>query len=623
MKPKVIEKLKAFFIDKKLRKDRQTIEHYVQRDDSLYHTDIITKLLDSVDVYKSNMQIGGDVYTDVEFFDSFSPKKDNNTLFNVFVDKSINLNGGKNFARRIFENPLCNVDTLNARIECLKNEECKSIDKDDELWKDMNKYEPNVIWLFEEREQHVEDLMNIVYFRLFFLKSLNNSPGAITWYNIYRIILSPLIGILSPIVYFFIPYLILVWKFKFNMDFKTYLKIMYHTLTSSSMSLLTNQGSSLKYVSIISNLFTLIFYFQGIFNSIEISKTLHRLCKVIIDKFNGVIKYLKSAQTLITKYWDDTILDSFIKTSPGIFKSFDDEETYLNDLKVLDFSYFTNFGKQLHSYKFVNKDIVKSILLKSYVLDFIRGCILFKTNKKFGYVEYDVTSSIPKTEIKSLRHPCLDTQKVVGNDCILGPQNMIITGPNAGGKSTFIKSILINTLLSQIIGITTSDSCITTLYKNITSQINIPDCKGYESLFEAEMHRCAKNLDLLSKSNEDSDQSNQNFTLIAMDEIFNSTNPVEGIAGAYAIAKKISTYTNCILIFTTHYVYLTKLEKLPAARFLNYRMNIINKNENIIFPYKLARGFSRQYIALELLRKNGFDEEIIEDAIKIKNKLTA
>jgi hypothetical protein len=152
------------------------------------------------------MHIGDNVYTDIEFFDSFSPK-DNNTLFNVFTtDQNINLNGGKSFSKKILEKPLCNYDVLNSRIEYLKNKEVNLISGDTELWNDMKKYEPNILWLFEEREQHIEDLMNIVYFRLFFLKSLNNSPRAITMYNIYRIIISPLIGILSPIVYFLIPF---------------------------------------------------------------------------------------------------------------------------------------------------------------------------------------------------------------------------------------------------------------------------------------------------------------------------------------------------------------------------------------------------------------------------------
>jgi DNA mismatch repair ATPase MutS len=106
-----------------------------------------------------------------------------------------------------------------------------------------------------------------------------------------------------------------------------------------------------------------------------------------------------------------------------------------------------------------------------------------------------------------------------------------------------------------------------------------------------------------------------------MDEIFNSTNPVEGIAGAYAIAKKMSEYPNCVLLFTTHYIYLTKLKR--TGNFTNYRMNIVRdpQTNEIQYPYILSRGISKQYIALDLLKKNGFDEDVIAEALLIKDKL--
>jgi DNA mismatch repair protein MutS len=212
----------------------------------------------------------------------------------------------------------------------------------------------------------------------------------------------------------------------------------------------------------------------------------------------------------------------------------------------------------------------------------------------------------------------LDYDKVVKNDIFLDNEkpNAILTGPNAGGKSTFVKSLLINALLAQTVGISVASHAEVTPFSVISSQINIPDCKGYESLFEAEMYRCKNKLDLLQKHTGDSK------CLFVMDEIFNSTNPVEGIAGAYAIAKKISEHTNCILVFTTHYVYLTKLRK--TGRFGNLKMNVERTTDGqISYPYKLSKGVSKQYIALDLLKKNGFDEDIITQAVSIKDRLVA
>jgi DNA mismatch repair protein MutS len=292
------------------------------------------------------------------------------------------------------------------------------------------------------------------------------------------------------------------------------------------------------------------------------------------------------------------------------------EEEYVGKLEVLEFSLYKNFGKQLHTYMTFDKDIIKSILLKVYIIESLKSVSTFKNDFGLSFAKFDITSSTPVLAINGVFHPCIDIQKVVKNNvCFKGNDNAIITGPNAGGKSTFVKSLLINVLLCQTIGIASAVECTMTPFYNINSQINIPDSKGYESLFEAEMYRCKEKLDILKRTPENK------FSIFVMDEIFNSTNPVEGISGAYAIAKKISQYSNCLLVFTTHYIYLTKLKK--TGRFVNYRMNIERNSENQIhYPYILEKGVSKQYIALDLLAKNGFDRDIIDEAITLKNKLS-
>ena len=106
-----------------------------------------------------------------------------------------------------------------------------------------------------------------------------------------------------------------------------------------------------------------------------------------------------------------------------------------------------------------------------------------------------------------------------------------------------------------------------------------------------------------------------------MDEIFSSTNYNEGFSAAYSICNKLTTFQNSISIVTTHYTQLSHLEN-TTNKFKNYKFYVTyDDNNNIIFPFKIQRGFSKQYIALELLRENGFDDDIIDNAITICNKL--
>ena len=128
------------------------------------------------------------------------------------------------------------------------------------------------------------------------------------------------------------------------------------------------------------------------------------------------------------------------------------------------------------------------------------------------------------------------------------------------------------------------------------------------------MHRAR---DHIRKLNE---LSKHKFSFIVMDEIFNSTNPQEGISGAYAIAEKLANFKNSVSIITTHFTYLTNLENNNS--FKNYKIPIKRDgDENIVYPYKLKSGVSNQYIALELLRNKGFDNDLVDNAENICKNL--
>jgi len=185
--------------------------------------------------------------------------------------------------------------------------------------------------------------------------------------------------------------------------------------------------------------------------------------------------------------------------------------------------------------------------------------------------------------------------------------NMLITGPNSSGKSTYIKSVIECVLLGQTIGIVPARNFEFTPFKHVTTYLNIPDCQGKESLFQAEMNRCYQQLELLEKA-----ENNKEFSFNIMDEIFVSTNYQEGMSGAYAVINQFCKFTNCLNIITTHFDYLANMKELPVAR--NYFDIEINDNDEIIRDFKVKQGVSKKHLALKLLKKKGFNQNIIHDA---------
>lgn len=569
--------------------------------------------------------IGSDVLNDLEVFIPYNNVSYEDTIFSQVNNASTS--GGNLFIGDLLKEPQYSQNILNKRIEALKVfDELLSKEDTSDLFLTLHKYENDVKWLYSEKDSTIHELLDIVYFRFYLLKFLNKSDVALTSYNWYRIIVSPLIGVLSPIIYFVIPFLIMRWKFKhvFKISFTTYMKLILKSFMNSNSIFNALEGNTtskfgvLSKIQILSYILSLVFYFQGFINSWDTSSNIYKICKFLCEKTQNIISYLQACLTLNLKYKD------FITNYANVFFQEDSincintiyedslMKSILNHKHANGFTMFSNFGEHLKILKNLDKQQLLQVINCSYFIDGIKGIIKTKHNLALQYPTLSTTLEEPM-KCSNFWHINLDKTISVKNDMHIS--NMIITGPNAGGKSTLIKSLCINVYLSQTICIGSYDSFTFYPFYFINTQINIPDCKGQESLFEAEMNRCLYNLNTL-KTLKPTETS-----LIVMDEIFNSTNVVEAISGAYSILEKLSSHKNVFTFITTHFVYLTKLKK--SSDFKCYCMNVIKSDKNdIIYPYKVKKGISRQYIALDLLKKRGFESSIVDRAIDIKYKLS-
>lgn len=241
------------------------------------------------------------------------------------------------------------------------------------------------------------------------------------------------------------------------------------------------------------------------------------------------------------------------------------------------------------------------------------------SNATYCLVQY-VNQQKPYVKITDFWHPILNPNTVVTNSIELGTsgghKDVILTGPNAGGKSTALKAITLAIILGQALGIAPAKEMTLTPFAQINTYLNIADREGKESLFQAEMHRAQLLLNSIRMLR------GNDFSFVIMDEIFTGTNPTEGTAGAYGIAKNLSKYNNSICIVATHYHKLTDLEQDTNGTFKNYKVNVVKYPDGTItYPYKLEFGKTDQNIALQLLQNEGFDYDIIQDAQAVMDSL--
>lgn len=625
---------KRLFTDKSINTMKENMEK-VLLDDNKHDTDVC-KVFEDNSVITDELFVvdelhidNNNVFNDVEFFTTmYSSNSHQSTVFDNIHNCASE--GGKLCSKHIYQKPICDADLLKKRAMSLlwiEKQYLLNKDRVNVLLEILKKTEKNVVWLLEEKEENIKDLYSMVFFRLKGLSPLNNVGSAITTYNLYRVIVSPLFGIISPIFYFVIPYLIVLYKFKVYVPFGTYIKTVFYAMFNSTDTLFGN-NKFFKYLRIMSYMFSAVFYFQGIFTSIDVAKTVSKMSKLIVSSFNSVIEYMEASQELQNIFWNQEHMSSYVDIQKACPHTKEEQDEYIASLtkSKKEFTLFGNFGEQLKIYKQNNVNVMRNIVTKTCVLDALLGAVRLKCERNYSFASFDKGEGTPYIQMIGMVHPCISIDKAVMNDINLGvngyKKNAIITSPNSSGKSVLIKSIIINVLMAQTMGMSCCKDATITPFRFINTQINVPDSTGLESLFEAEMHRCKFTLDKL-KELQESSGNGKLYTLTIMDEIFNSTNPIEAVAGAYAVCKKLTSFKTNMLLFTTHFGYLTKLAKEPECNFANYKMETIvdDKTDRIEFTYKLQQGINKHMLALELLKKSGFSIDILDDAIAIKKKL--
>jgi len=201
-----------------------------------------------------------------------------------------------------------------------------------------------------------------------------------------------------------------------------------------------------------------------------------------------------------------------------------------------------------------------------------------------------------------------DTAKVVANDITLDKQ-LIITGPNAAGKTTVIKSTLFNIIISQQLGYGFYERAEINPYDYLHCYLNIPDTSGRDSLFQAESRRCMEILRCIMEN-----PAKRHFCIF--DELYSGTNPYEAVAAAYGYIDYISKNPKVDLILTTHYIELCELlEKRNAGAITNLHMTVCA--DTGAYLYKIAEGVSTIKGGLKVLRDLDYPSEIVESAKQI------
>src|SRR5580765_643486 len=225
------------------------------------------------------------------------------------------------------------------------------------------------------------------------------------------------------------------------------------------------------------------------------------------------------------------------------------------------------------------------------------------------------STEIDELEIIEGRHPVLEQLELTGsndrfvpNDLYLNSSTrsiLLITGPNMGGKSTYLRQTALTVLMAQMGGFVPARSARLPVVDRIFTRIGASDnlARG-RSTFMVEMTETAAILNTATPR-----------SLILLDEIGRGTATYDGLAIAWAVIEYIHSTSRAKTLFATHYHELTELDRLPGVK--NFHVSVKENAGGIVFLRKVEAGSADRSYGIEVGKLAGLPPEVVVRAREV------
>jgi len=215
-----------------------------------------------------------------------------------------------------------------------------------------------------------------------------------------------------------------------------------------------------------------------------------------------------------------------------------------------------------------------------------------------------------KILIQDGRHPVIEVlrsdEPFIPNDTELDCEDnqiLIITGPNMGGKSTYLRQVALITILAQMGSFVPAKYAEIGMVDRIFTRIGATDyLVAGKSTFLVEMHETASILHNATKK-----------SLVLLDEVGRGTSTFDGISIAWAVIEFIHENILCRTLFATHYHELTELTQ-TLKRAKNFHVSVKETKDEVIFLRKIKEGPSDRSFGIQVAKLAGLPKDVISRA---------
>jgi DNA mismatch repair protein MutS len=219
-----------------------------------------------------------------------------------------------------------------------------------------------------------------------------------------------------------------------------------------------------------------------------------------------------------------------------------------------------------------------------------------------------------RIEIEGGRHPVVESQveRFIANDARLSPsrQLLLVTGPNMGGKSTYMRQVALIALMAHAGSFVPAHAARLGPLDQVFTRIGAADdLAGGRSTFMVEMTESANILHNATAQ-----------SLVLMDEVGRGTSTFDGLALAWAIARQLLERNKALTLFATHYFEMTRiaLEYKEAA---NVHLDAVEHKDSIVFLHAVEEGPASQSYGLQVAQLAGVPKAVIQRARRILQQL--
>jgi hypothetical protein len=445
------------------------------------------------------------------------------------------------------------------------------------------------------------------------LEFLNDSEYFLQIMSIYNL-LSPLVSFVTPIIILLLPFCIIKLK-GIELDFAQYTTILKMVVKNNALGKLfvdfNDVSPKEKMYIVISALFYVFSIYQNVlvclrfnYNMIKIHTCIKDIRCYLDHTLDNMHNYLQCSSPFSSQNnFNDTLRHHI-----GVLTEIKLKLDTISEYNLTNFKKLSEIGKvmkyfyELHNCKIYNDAFLYSFGFNGYV-DCIEGVLQNIASKKLQFCTFQKKTNKKTVFKKSYYAPLKDTSHV--KNTVKFNKNVIITGPNASGKTTVLKTTLINVIFSQQFGCGFYKEATIKPFDFIHCYLNIPDTSGRDSLFQAEARRCKEIIDLVN------DNSECNH-LCVFDELYSGTNPEEAVNSSTSFMKYLIRNKNVHCFLTTHFTQVcANLEN--TSNITNFHMDTKKLNHTIEYTYQFKKGISTVKGGVNVLYNMNYPKEILDN----------